>query len=170
VFRNSIVVFNGHYLGTAMSGYAPFSFDVTDLAAVGGKNVLVVRADATVGEGWFYEGVGIYRHVWLAKTNPVHVAQWGTFVRAEVRPGAATVKITTEVANDSDSTKACRVVSRIVGPGGSAVATVTAAPISITAWSRRDRGGSRRGGGPLRDAVRHPLAAVRRRERVLPQR
>ena len=68
----------------------------------------------------------------------MHVAQWGTFVRAEVRPGAATVKITTEVGNDSDSTKACRVVSRILGPGGSAVATVTASPISIPAWSRRE--------------------------------
>jgi len=51
VFRNSIVVFNGHYLDTVVSGYAPFSFDVTDLATFGGKNVLVVRADATLGEG-----------------------------------------------------------------------------------------------------------------------
>jgi beta-galactosidase len=138
VFRNSIVVFNGHYLDTVMSGYAPFSFDVTDWATFGGKNVLLVRTDATLGEGWFYEGVGIYRHVWLTKTNPVHVAHWGTFVRAEVRPGAATVKITTEVDNHSDSTRACRVVSRILGPGGSAVATVTASPISIPAWSRRE--------------------------------
>jgi beta-galactosidase len=138
VFRNSIIVFNGHYLDTVVSGYAPFSFDVTDLAAFGGKNVLVVRADATLGEGWFYEGVGIYRHAWLTKTNPVHVAHWGTFVRAELRPGAATVKITTEVDNDSDSTKACRVVSRILGPGGSAIATATASPISIPAWSRRE--------------------------------
>ncbi len=136
VFRNSIIVFNGHYLGTAMSGYAPFSFDVTDWATFGGKNVLVVRADATLGEGWFYEGVGIYRHVWLTKTNPVHVAHWGTYVRAEVRPGAATVKITTEVDNHSDTTKACRVVSRILGPGG-----------ARSQLSRPRRSPSRRGAG-----------------------
>src|ERR1043166_2105560 len=79
VFRDAIVMFNGHYLGTNESGYAPFRFDVTDLANFGDKNVLVVRADATLGEGWFYEGAGIYRHVWLTKTNPLHIVQWGRF-------------------------------------------------------------------------------------------
>ena len=53
-----------------------------------GANALVVRADATESEGWFYEGAGIYRHVWLEKTAPLHVAHWGTFVhvRTAVTP------------------------------------------------------------------------------------
>jgi beta-galactosidase len=59
--------------------------------------VLLVRVDATQSDGWFYEGAGIYRHVWLVKTNPVHVKQWGTFVASEVRPGEATLSIRTEV-------------------------------------------------------------------------
>ncbi len=84
VFRDCIVTLNGHYLGGNLSGYAPFRFDVTDFANYGDKNVLVVRVDATQHEGWFYEGAGIYRHVWLTKTSPVHVAHWGTFVRSEV--------------------------------------------------------------------------------------
>ena len=41
-----------------------------------------MRVDATLGEGWFYEGAGIYRHVWLVKTDPLHIPQWGVFVRA----------------------------------------------------------------------------------------
>src|SRR5215510_13955076 len=53
VFRDAMVMLNGHYLGENQSGYAPFRFDVTDLANFGDKNVLVVRADATLGEGWF---------------------------------------------------------------------------------------------------------------------
>ena len=69
VFRDCIVALNGHYLGRNLSGYAPFRFDITDFANYGGKNVLVVRVDATEHEGWFYEGAGIYRHVWLTKTN-----------------------------------------------------------------------------------------------------
>ena len=139
VYRDSIVIFNGHYIGSNFSGYAPFRFDVTDHANYGSSNVLLVRVDATLGDGWFYEGAGIYRHVWLTKTNPVHVPQWGTFVRAEVRPGSpAAVRITTEVDNESDGTKNCRVVSRIVDPAGKAVATVTATPVSIPAWSRRE--------------------------------
>jgi beta-galactosidase len=72
VFRNAIVAINGHFIAHNMSGYAPFRFDISDYANYGGKNVLLVRADATLGEGWFYEGAGIYRHVWLTKTHPVH--------------------------------------------------------------------------------------------------
>ena len=98
-----------------MSGYAPFSYDVTDFLNYGAKNILVVRVDATQGEGWFYEGAGIYRHVWLVKTHPVHVAQWGTYVSCEVRPGAATVNISTEVENESDSEQACRILSTYRG-------------------------------------------------------
>ena len=48
-----------------------------------GMNVLVVRVDATLDEGWFYEGAGIYRHAWLTKTAPVHIARWGNYVRTE---------------------------------------------------------------------------------------
>jgi beta-galactosidase len=77
VFRNSIVWFNGHYLGTEASGYNSFEYDVTDLLNFGKDNTVVVRADATMEEGWFYEGAGIYRHVWLNKTSPLHVATHG---------------------------------------------------------------------------------------------
>ena len=139
VYRNSIAIFNGHYIGTNFSGYAPFRYDVTDQANSGSRNVLLVRVDATLGDGWFYEGAGIYRHVWLTKTNPVHVPQWGTFVRSNVRPGGpAAVRITTEVDNETEGAKNCRVVSRIVDPAGKAIATVAAIPISIPAFSRRE--------------------------------
>ena len=106
VFRDCIVALNGHYLGRNLSGYAPFHFDVTDFVNYGDRNVLVVRADASINEGWFYEGAGIYRHVWLTKTSPVHVAHWGTFVRSEVRGNAATVRVTTEVENEGDDSNA----------------------------------------------------------------
>src|ERR1700683_4789775 len=96
VFRDSVVALNGFYIGRNLSGDAPFRFDVTDFANYDGKNILVVRVDATEYEGWFYEGAGIYRHVWLVKTEPVAVAPWGTFVTSEVRNGAATVTIATE--------------------------------------------------------------------------
>jgi len=110
VYRDSIVIFNGHYLGKNFSGYASFRYDISDHVNYGGKNVLLVRVDATLGDGWFYEGAGIYRHVWLTKTNPVHVAHWGTFVRSRVQPGGpATLLISTEVENESDSPRSCMV-------------------------------------------------------------
>src|SRR5690348_13530738 len=88
-YRETMVVLNGFYIGRHSGGYDPFRFDVTDFANPGGRNVLLVRVDATSSDGWFYEGAGIYRHVWLVKTNPVHVKQWGTLVRSELKPASA---------------------------------------------------------------------------------
>ena len=84
VFRDSIVWVNGFYLGRESSGYTSFSYDMTDYLNYGGNNVIAVRVDASLEEGWFYEGAGIYRHVWLVKTAPLHVAHWGTFVTTKV--------------------------------------------------------------------------------------
>ena len=69
-YRETMVVFNGFYIGQHSGGYDPFSFDVTDFVNTGQRNVLLVRVDATQSDGWFYEGAGIYRHVWLVKTSP----------------------------------------------------------------------------------------------------
>ena len=130
-YRETMVVFNGFYIGRHSGGYDPFSFDVTDFATPGGRNVLLVRVDATLSDGWFYEGAGIYRHVWLVKTHPVHVKQWGTFVRSQVRPNEATVLIRTEVDNHGKGAQSTRVTSTILDPAGKAVGKVTTAPISI---------------------------------------
>jgi beta-galactosidase len=137
VFRNALVVFNGHYMGESMSGYAPFHYDVTDYVNYGSRNVLVVRADATLNEGWFYEGAGIYRHVWLTKTSLVHVAQCGTFVRSQTRPGAAAVLITTEIDNDTGAERPCQVESTIVDAQGNAVARARSLPAPVPAGGRR---------------------------------
>lgn len=103
VFRDAIVILNNHYVGRNLSGYAPFRFDVTDLVNYGAANALVLRLDATEGEGWFYEGAGIYRHVWLEKTSPVHIAPDGAFVMPVLTPdGGAICEVHYEIANDSD--------------------------------------------------------------------
>lgn len=135
-YRETMVVFNGFYIGTHSGGYDPFQFDVTDFANPGGRNVLLVRVDATSSDGWFYEGAGIYRHVWLVKTQPVHVKQWGTFVTSQVRPGEATLAIRTEVENHANaaqtqSAQKARVVSTILDPSGKAVGKAATAPASI---------------------------------------
>src|SRR6185437_8252135 len=51
VFRDSIVILNNHYVGRHLSGYSPFEYDVTDLVTYGGRNTLILRVDATEGEG-----------------------------------------------------------------------------------------------------------------------
>jgi len=130
-YRETMVVFNGFYIGRHSGGYDPFTFDVTDFATPGGKNVLLIRVDATESDGWFYEGAGIYRHVWLVKTSPLHVKQWGTFVSAQVRPGAATLTIRTEVNNQAKDAQSARIVSTVLDPSGKEVGKALTAPESI---------------------------------------
>jgi beta-galactosidase len=129
VYRNCLVWLNGHILGRNVSGYSSFYFDVTPYANPGGTNVLVVRVDASRFEGWFYEGAGIYRHVWLTTANPVHVAEWGTFVATTALTGSnATLTIQTDVTNQSAAaTIAGSLTSKICDAGGNAVASVTSA-------------------------------------------
>ncbi|HTS68058.1 MAG TPA: glycoside hydrolase family 2 TIM barrel-domain containing protein, partial [Terriglobia bacterium] len=136
VFRDSIVALNGIYLGRHASGYTPFRYDITAFANYGGANVLVVRVDATLGEGWWYEGAGIYRHVWLAKMDPVHVACDGMFVTTQVKAGSALVSISTEVDNDGDSSQTGAVTTSIIDPSGKTVAHSTSASASIPAGGR----------------------------------
>jgi len=131
-YRETMVVFNNFYVGQHSGGYDPFSFDVTDFAHPGGRNVLLVRVDATSSDGWFYEGAGIYRHVWLVKTHPVHVKKWGTFVHSEVNADGARLTMRTDVSNDgTTAAESVRVMSRVLDPSGKEVGKAAAPGTSI---------------------------------------
>src|SRR6516162_8289070 len=134
VYRNCLVWLNGHILGRNVSGYESFYFDITPYANPGGTNVLVVRVDASRFEGWFYEGAGIYRHVWLTAENPVHLAQWGTYVATTSLSGSnATVTVQTEVTNQSGvATLNATVTSLVLDANSNTVATITS-PLSVSA-------------------------------------
>ncbi|PYO26141.1 MAG: glycoside hydrolase family 2, partial [Gemmatimonadetes bacterium] len=82
VYRNSEVWINGHYLGKRPYGYSSFSYELTPHLRYGtAGNVIAVRVDnSQQPNSRWYSGSGIYRHVRLVTTNPVHVDQWGTYV------------------------------------------------------------------------------------------
>ncbi|MEO6455937.1 MAG: beta-galactosidase GalA [Ginsengibacter sp.] len=138
VFRNSIVWVNGHYLGTHESGYTGFQYDITDYLNYAGNNVIAVRVDATMEEGWFYEGAGIYRHVWLNKTNPLHVATNGTFIASAVNGNNAAITAKTEVANDGTEKRTVDVLQTIVDAEGRTVATAKSTGISIIPFETKE--------------------------------
>ena len=105
VYMNSTVYINGHELGTRPYGYISFSYDLTPYIKWGEKNVIAVRVDnAEQPNSRWYSGCGIYRNVWLTKLNPVHVAQWGTYVTAEeVSKNSARLKIRTSLQYDVET-------------------------------------------------------------------
>jgi len=127
VFRDSRVYVNNCLIGRQPRGYSSFRYDITDVANYGGKNTLAVRVDASQFEGWFYEGAGIYRHVWLVKTAPIGVAPDGTFVysrfKNNVPLGPAEINIETRLDNFQTNAAEAEVVYKILDPAGNRVAS-----------------------------------------------
>lgn len=142
VFRNSMVWVNGHYLGTEQSGYTGFAYNLTEILNYGGENLVVVRVDASLEEGWFYEGAGIYRHVWLTKTSPLHVARNGTFVSTELQADLrkAEIHIRATIANEDATEAFVRVDHDILDPEGRSVALQTIPGQMLAAASCADLG------------------------------
>ncbi len=124
VYRDCRVFLNGYFLGHHESGYSSFRYDITDLARTGANSV-AVRVDASEFEGWFYEGAGIYRHVWLTKTSPLHVAPEGVFVWSEfknnVPEGPAILQLRTTLENSQKDTAVAQVIWEVIGPDGRAI-------------------------------------------------
>ena len=194
VFRDAIVFVNGYVVGRNESGYAPFRVEIDDfLDYDGGPNVITVRVDATLGEGWFYEGAGIYRHVELVRADPRPYPAMGDVCpnRDQGRRRACGIdrypeRATQPVAvlRDSRWSAPKRMVRYATSQAqprrrGAAhavdsmllrrsAALVTSTPRHSTpgheSWSAAD------GRRPVRDALRDPRPSASTPKRLLPQR
>ena len=135
IFRNAQVWFNGFYMGTEPSGYASQVYDVTEYVNYGGQNLICVRADATLEEGWFYEGAGIYRDAWLIKTEALGVAPFGTFVHADLKAPytSASIHVETEVSNHSLEAKTCTVEQQLLDAEGKEMCKSDAKSLNLKA-------------------------------------
>src|SRR5208283_2624205 len=122
VFRDATVWVNGWLVKRHEGGYYPFREDITDVLHFGGTNTISVRVDATKTEGWFYEGAGIYRHVWLDKTAPVAIAPDGVFVYSSFKNNApseqAEIQIEASLLNTLTNAMKATVKFDIISPGG----------------------------------------------------
>jgi beta-galactosidase len=132
-FRSVLVFVNGCFIGRNDNGYAPFIFDLTDFLTYGAKNYIVLRVDASYGDGWFYEGAGLYRHVWLTKTDALHLGKWDSTVRAAVNGDSATLSLATIVANEGKESENAKVSWKILDAAGRTIATTEAPAQSIAA-------------------------------------
>jgi beta-galactosidase len=125
IFRNSKVFFNGYFLGTEESGYNGFEYDVTAYVNYGGENTIVVRVDASMEEGWFYEGAGIYRHVYLQKTNLIHVVSNGTYVTSDIKENSAEITAEVTIENKGNDKGSIEIIQKILDANGKQVASVS---------------------------------------------
>ena len=127
---------NGHLVGGWPYGYASWRVDLSPYVVPGGTNQLAVRLDNPPNSSRWYPGGGIYRNVWLTKTRPVHVGQWGTYVRTrQVSSKAATIDVDVTVDNDSPNDAIVRVATTFYAlgaaarPTGGAVASIESADV-----------------------------------------
>jgi beta-galactosidase len=131
-FRSVLVFVNGCFIGRNDNGYAPFAFDLTDFLNYGARNCITLRVDASFGDGWFYEGAGIYRHVWLTKTDALHLGKWESWARPEATGGkTVNVRLGTVVENVGKNAEIAAVSWQIVDAAGKTVATAKTAAQTI---------------------------------------
>lgn len=126
VMANSDVWINGFHLGHRPYGYVSFGYELTGHLNFGGDNVLAVRSDTSqqAASRW-YSGAGIYRHVHLTLTDPIHFVPWGLFISTpEASPKQATVRVQLTVTNESDATHEITLQTTLVSPDGKSVASV----------------------------------------------
>ncbi|HUA64995.1 MAG TPA: beta-galactosidase GalB [Alphaproteobacteria bacterium] len=130
---------NGYYVGGWPYGYASWQVDLTRYINFGGDNVLAIRLDNPKDSSRWYPGGGIYRNVWLVKTDPIHVAHWGTYVTTpEINPDAATVNLRFIINNDGRSDAHLSARNDIYelkpnGKPGSHVASITSHDLTVAA-------------------------------------
>ncbi len=147
VYMNSEVWVNGHSLGRRPYGYITFEYDLTPfLRPAPEANILAVRVDhSAFADSRWYNGSGIYRHVWLITTSDVHVAPWGVFVTtpevtASLETRAATVAIQARLKNDGSATRETVLTSTIENHAGKAIASIeTERPIAGGEEARIDQ-------------------------------
>lgn len=139
IYMNSEVFINGQSLGKRPYGYISFGYDITPYLKWNEKNVIAVRVDnSEQPNSRWYSGCGIYRNVWLTKTNPVHVDEWGTYVTAsKISNDNATLNIVTTVQNSGNDDEAV-ILKSILNDMNGAVVTETKSSVSVVAGQKSD--------------------------------
>jgi len=117
----AMVWLNGNLVGGWPYSYSSWQLDLTPYIQPGGENQLAIRVDNPPMSSRWYPGAGIYRDVWLIKTQPVHIAQWGTFVTTpEVKSDEAEVNLQISIANNGLDSVEVKVKNRIFEYDGKA--------------------------------------------------
>jgi beta-galactosidase len=130
---------NGQIVGGWPYGYTSWRVDLTAYIKFGVENVLAIRLDNPANSSRWYPGGGIYRNVWLTKTSPVAIGQWGIFAftpRVTVSNADIALKIT--VNNKSKSNTSVSIATQIYaldnnGQRSGAVSSIAAVNTPIAA-------------------------------------
>jgi beta-galactosidase len=131
IATQAVVYVNGCLMQRNFCGYTSFYIDISDVARFEADNVIAVHVIATEHEGWWYEGAGIYRHVWLIKTDPTAVDWWGVWVNPQrIDPDTWSVPVELTLRHDAESATV-EIESTLIDPVGQPVMQ-TAGQLALT--------------------------------------
>ncbi len=158
VYMNSEVFINGHSLGVRPFGYISFQYDLTPYLIPDQENVIAVKVDnSKQPNSRWYSGSGIYRNTWLTITDPIHVAQWGTYVTTpSITDTQATVDITTTVSNNYNQSESIQIISKLYNQKGKLVAQAASDNQSVAANSTTQMQQELTVDSPIRWSVDNP--------------
>src|SRR6266446_1776618 len=127
VYRNSEVWINGAYLGKRPYGYSSFRYDLTPHLRYRARNVIAVRVDnSQQPNSRWYSGSGIYRHVRLVTSDPIHVDEWGTYITTPVvSADSSHVTIRTSLRNERHGEQPVVLSTVVYDSAGGEVAAVS---------------------------------------------
>lgn len=127
VYDHAQVWINGHFVGGRPYGYSSFQLELSRHLNFDGPNVVAVRVDhSRYADSRYFTGSGIYRQVRLMLTDKLHIAQWGTFVSTpKVSAASAQVRVETTVDNQATESRDFTLLSELLAPDGSVVASRT---------------------------------------------
>lgn len=136
VSHNCTVYLNGCILKHNFCGYSSFEVDITDFANFDGDNVLAVYINTSHHEGWWYEGAGIYRHVWLIKTAMTAIDLYGVYVNPEKTDNGWRVNLETTLICEKCRDDTVEVATEIKDSLGNTVAVTDKASAVVSAKSK----------------------------------
>ncbi|GAC1420417.1 MAG: glycoside hydrolase family 2 TIM barrel-domain containing protein [Flavisolibacter sp.] len=126
VYMNADVWLNGVHLGNHPYGYTSFWFDITEKLIPGKQNILAVQVKNEGQNSRWYAGSGINRHVWLKYVNPIHIAQWGTFISTpQSSASLGLVRLQSKIENKKGARTSLQVVSKVLDSSGRQVAMIS---------------------------------------------
>jgi len=139
----AIVWLNGSLVGGWPYGYNSWRLDLTPYIVPGGENQLAIRLDNPNNSSRWYPGGGIYRNVWLVKTNPIHVGQWGTCITTQdVSEKSATINLEITIDNKSKTNASIEVITRVYAMDANGKRTGNVVSYFPTSYSQIVTGGS----------------------------
>lgn len=138
VATHAAVYVNGCLAGRNFCGYTPFELDISSFVFFGEDNVIAVFVDSSSShEGWWYQGGGIYRDVWLTKGDQAHILRGGVFIHPEHLGGEEwRVPVDVELRNDDVRERSLRVECEGFAPDGRSL-FLERAETGIPAWSTK---------------------------------